>query len=271
MSSYSDIDITSDSSRNYTLELQGLSSIVTCAYVIESVINVTIPLPNVWQTNGTCATPEQNIFADNTTFISLPSNNYLAFWACQTAQSGDSYNLYLRGVGAYFAPEIGNITCIISPIQPAVFEVNYSGQVLTVAQEYISKSPMIHTDLIRGAVEALGDIVWQVQTLAGNSVADLVLDSATRDCGIAPANRSEEVLKLFEAVIQGMLEYDVCLITANITPLMNFLRQPTPASFTRQKSLNKHHSRVCVRSMASQMSESWACKSPPKVLYFWSQ
>lgn len=138
MSSYSDIDITSDSSRNYTLELQGLSSIVTCAYVIESVINVVIPLQNMWQTNGTCATPEQNIFADNTTFISLPSNNYLAFWACQTAQSGDSYNLYLRGVGAYFAPEIGNITCIVSPIQPAVFEVNYSGQVLTVAQSCVT-------------------------------------------------------------------------------------------------------------------------------------
>lgn len=213
VSSFPDVDMMLDPFYDYTLELQGLSSNVTCKYDKESPVFWTSldTEAMVYVYNATCPTSAQNIFP-NPLFDFLISNKALGFWACQTAQSGGSYNLYFHGTESY-ATNIGNITCAIS-IQPAVFPVNWAGQLgtFTIANEHISTSPTTPTDLIRTAVIGLGTIVWQAQNAESNLLAELVINSGTQFFETQPYTPDEQYLVLVEVMIQGIIEYEVCLI-----------------------------------------------------------
>ena len=145
---------------NYSLNLQGISNNVSCSYVTDSPVNFSLsfaPTAYVWQFNGTC--PPGQDFLGTTAWATIPSNNTLGFWACETATSGNAYNMYLRGIKNYYR-SIGNITCIVQPVQPAIFKLDYTGTagVFHSTQTAISTSSGTSTELIRRAVGALGNV-----------------------------------------------------------------------------------------------------------------
>ena len=202
-----DADILSDPSHNYTVELQGIGSNVTCTYEAQSLIDYYADSPYLWQYNGTC--PPGQDFLPDPIFIAPPSNDSLGFWACRTAQSGNSYTVYLRGIANY-ATSIGNITCAVSPIRPAVFSVNYTGLLGAFSiQEQISTSPNASVDLAAWAVEGLGSTIWEAQNLAKNTVADSVTNFGVQYLDLPQDQQNETYLRIFEAMIQGMLDYEV--------------------------------------------------------------
>ena len=148
-----------DLSYNYTLDLQGMSSNVTCAYPpagSESVFQDSAPYALIFQYTGTC--PSGQDFLGNTSFFTIGSKNFLQFWACKTSQS--AYTVYLQGKGAYG----GNITCNVSPVQPALFRLNYKGLsgIFSIDNSPISTWPMSSTELTARSVKSIGDIVLEV-------------------------------------------------------------------------------------------------------------
>ena len=145
---------------NYSLDLQGISNDVSCFYEIDSPILFFLPFAPaiyVYQFNGTC--PPGQDFLGPTTWTTIASNNTLGFWACQLSISGDAYNVYLRGIKNYNA-SIGNITCIVGPVQPTVFKLDYTGKsgVFNSTQTAISTSSGTSTELVRRAIGALGNV-----------------------------------------------------------------------------------------------------------------
>lgn len=238
---------------NYTLELQGISTNVTCAYTSDSPVNVTIPLTNVWQTNGTCP-PGQDLFLDNTTFISIPSNNYLGLWACLTEPSADSYNLYFRGVGTYYTPEIGNITCTVSPFRPTVFPLTYTGQAgIFTAQAPIASSPSSSPELGLPLVKSLGSVVWEAQSLNSNLVAESIITAGVKSFNLPPDMPTIEYLRLYEKMIEGIFDYEVRSIYYLSSSLMHLVRRHTFAYCTLQKSMSRRRHRACALSTAPQI------------------
>jgi hypothetical protein len=203
-----DADILSDSSHNYTLELQGVSSNVTCAYEAQSPIKYYASIPGLWQYNGTCP-PGQDFLPPSSYFV-MQSNRTFVWWACQTAQSGISYTVYLRGAKD-FRDVIGNISCTIFPIQPAVFSVNYTGQLGAFSiLEQISVSPDTSTDLVSSAVIGLGIAILAAQGGANvNLIVDSILKFGAGSLGLSPSSQNEKYLRIFEALIQGILDYEV--------------------------------------------------------------
>ena len=138
-----------------------MSSNVSCEYSPASVVQFSEPIPGIFQYNGTC--PPGQDFLTGASFIEIGSNNSLGFWACNTSQSGNAYTVYLKGVGGY-AQGIGNITCDISPVQPALFHLNYNGQlgIFSINKSLVSTWPTTSTELIARSVMSLGDIVHEV-------------------------------------------------------------------------------------------------------------
>ena len=147
-------------SYNYSLDLQGIYSNVSCSYATDSPVNFGRrypPLNYVYQFNGTC--PPGQEFLVNTTWLGLGTYHALGFWACNTSTSGDAYNVYLRGGNDYNA-SIGNITCTVKPVQPAVFKLDYIGKLgaFNSTETAISTSSGTSTELVRRAIEALGSV-----------------------------------------------------------------------------------------------------------------
>lgn len=148
---------------NYSLDLQGISNNVSCSYATDSPVTFGLPFAPfeyVYQFNGTC--PAGQDFLGTTSWSTIASPNTLGFWACETSTSGDAYNVYLRG-DHYYDASIGNITCTVEPVQPAVFKLDYAGSsgVFNSTQEAISTSPGTSTELVRRAIGSLGNVsVW---------------------------------------------------------------------------------------------------------------
>ena len=202
-----DADLLSDPSHTYTLDLQGVSSNVSCIYDTQTPIIYSMPIPALYQYSGTC--PPGQDFLNNSSFFVPGSNGSLGFWACRTSPSGNSYTIYLEGIKNY-ANTIGNITCNISPIQPAVFSVNYTGQFGAFSiLEQISASPNTSSDLVVSAMLGLGDTIWRAQSAPGNLVADSALKFGIQSLGLAPNSQNATYLRIFEALIQGILDYEV--------------------------------------------------------------
>jgi hypothetical protein len=94
-------------SHNYTLELQGVSNNVTCAYTPYA--NVTFIGTSDWTVSGICQQPTETFLMPPAYAVS-PSNHTLGFWACRRSPTGQSYDLFLRGTNHYES-NIGNVTC----------------------------------------------------------------------------------------------------------------------------------------------------------------
>jgi len=200
------------SSYQYTLGLQGFSSQIKCEYAASSPIAFN-RIQGLDQTNGSCPLG-QEVLPAQTRYLAIVSNFTLGFWACgQGNRDVDgnfaSYLLYLRGYRIQDR-NIGNITCTLSSVQHAVFDVRFSQRsgVFT-AQNATHLSTRSPSDLIRQSILGLGAIVSEGQGTAGNTLSESVITFAVKLFGLSPSSRNETYLGLFEAMLQGIIEYEV--------------------------------------------------------------
>jgi len=199
-------------SYKYTLEQQGLISNIGCVYDTESPVTfwtLDDRTRYALQYNGTCD-GKGEVLRGVVPFV-VP--NVLGFWACGSPANGaqdPSYFIYLRG-RANYAKSFGNITCTISPLKPATFPVTYQSQSrFFFVKELTSVSPATYPRLIEKTLEALGDIVQKSQNSESNLVAESVVTFGVSSFRLHPYVQDQQYLRLYEAMIQGMLEYEVC-------------------------------------------------------------
>ena len=195
----------------YTLQQQGIESSINCSRDSQSPVRVypsDQSAVGTVQFNGTCD-GQDDVLPDGTTFTSLNSNNSLTFWACKSRGTNESsYLLYLHGLQNY-AESIGNITCTAS-IQPAILEVEYGSYFgLFRSRGFIETSPATSSGFIDQAVAGLGTIIADAQNRELNLVANSVVALGVRYFGLPADGQQDEYLRLYEAMLQGMLEYEV--------------------------------------------------------------
>lgn len=190
---------------NYTLELQGLTSSIACSYDTESpIVLVPTASPSLSNYSGSCP-PGKDILV-NPLYPTLTDSTSLGFWACLSSEN--SYVLYLRGYGDY-SGIIGNITCSVSSAQLAIFFVTYSKQNdLFTLRASMMPTLNISTTLMQLAVIALGDVISRAQLFQSNLLAESVIALGVQNFGL-PSGQSGEYLQLYEAMIDGLLKYEV--------------------------------------------------------------
>jgi hypothetical protein len=217
-------------SYNYTLNLQGITTNVTCAYEADSPVAFYPISPGVFQYNGSCPSGQEVL--TNTTFFVLQSNNLLGFWACLTAPGENLYTLYFHGAN-YYATAIGNIACKVSLIQPSEYNLTFSGKQGIFTTKLISSGtpiPAASPELGRNLVNSLGSVVWESHSSAvSNLLAESIITLGVKSFGLPPYNQSEGYLRLYEAMIQGMFDYEVRSIFWISSPLILLIRPHTSA------------------------------------------
>ncbi|KAF8984978.1 hypothetical protein BDQ17DRAFT_1496433 [Cyathus striatus] len=202
-------------SYNYTLEHQGLSSNITCIYDSETPIKigqVDGAGLYVYQYNGTCDPDSmEDIFGPNQSFVSPNSNNTLSSWTCKSKQNDGeqpSYYIYIHGSKGY-GPAVGNITCTVSPIQAAIFNVTYqSVPNIFVLEGRISTSPITFPAFLERIMKAFCVLVLEVQNWESNLVAESVITLGVKSFNLPLDVASDQYLQLYQAMIQGILEYE---------------------------------------------------------------
>ena len=214
-------------SYNYTLEQQGLTSNVNCDFSPTNSFNISsLDPPNLVgvQYNVSCDNYGEMEVLNNVGFLkSTWSNNTLLYWACQSALNGmptDAYSIYLAGTGlklnGYYLTTIGNINCSVKPIQTAIFPVTYHSttNIFSAAQPTLESSQVItFPNLLTYALTGLGEVISEGQNFEANLVAESVLTFAYKSFNVSlDANQPTEFLRLFEQMIQGIIEYEVCFI-----------------------------------------------------------
>jgi hypothetical protein len=210
---------------SYTVLQQGLESVVTCSYETNSPI-LFYPLEGlnstiVISTSGDCdpfqgvRQPLENIVQ----YVTLNANSTLTFWACATNQSspaGESdstaYFLYLRGRVNY-RTSVGNMTCFIPTLRSRDYAVMYTSSrgYFTAERADTFPEPGRNTvESFRGRlIQAFGNAIWEAQTWSKNSIAESVFRPGARFLGLSTTVQNERYLGLYEAMIQGVLEYFV--------------------------------------------------------------
>jgi len=205
-------------SYNYTLNHQGFASNITCIYDDKSPISFW-PVPgdaNMVAYNASCsdlglATVLTNV-AD---YVTLNTNNTLTFWACKsvpTDRKEPTYHIYLRG-RRHYSSSIGNITCLVSSIQPAIFPVEYqSAPNIFSSKDSNTTFPNTTPGLMEHALGGLGAVIWEGQNIKSNLVAESVITFGVKYFQLQPYKQNEKYLQLYEAMIKGIIEYEVCLM-----------------------------------------------------------
>ena len=200
-------------SYNYTLDHQGLASNITCIYDKSSPIRFQAVANNTRLVayNGSC----DGLADVLTNVIQLLAPNFdktLTFWACKSVPNGEedpAYYIYLRG-RVYYADAIGNITCTIFP-KPAVFPVTYqSNKQIFSSKEPIQTSRSTFSGFIDKAVIGMAGIVEEAQGLQNNLVAESIISFGVQSFKLPPYLQNEQYLRLYEAMIQGILVDQVC-------------------------------------------------------------
>ena len=194
----------------YTLRQQGITSNISCSRDSQSPVRV-YPSDqgavSTVQFNGTCD-GQDDVFPNVKTFTSLNSNNSLTFWACKSPTNTSSYLFYLRGFQNY-AQSIGNITCTAS-IQPAILSVKYDSYLGIFRSHHVNEtSPTTFSGFIDQAVGELGTVIADAQTQELNLVAESVTALGIRTFGLPADGQQAEYLPLYQAMLQGILEYEV--------------------------------------------------------------
>lgn len=199
-------------SYNLTLWQQGLSTTVSCTYDDQSPIVVTELPGDMTHTllnfNGSCE-GQADVFT-NSSFLAYNSSSTLTFWACKSPPStlqDQSYYIYLQGLNFYEA-QLGNITCIVSPTQSAIFPVTYysASDLFSVGEEE-STAAFTTTAFIDQSMAALGGMLEEAQTIGSNQVVELINSLAVEAFGKAANLQSEDYLPFYEAMLQGFMEY----------------------------------------------------------------
>lgn len=201
-------------SYNYTLDHQGLKSNISCVYDTQSPIQLQAAIPNssvVLAYSSSCDGSAQVM--QNVTFLpAINSNNTLTYWACQSPPNSTKtpeYFVYLRGLN-FYEKAIGNITCNISPIQPGIFPATYHSLpgVFSLTDSNIT-SPLAFSGLLEQSLTALGAIISEGQGWQANEVAESVITFGVKSFGLEPYVPTPEYLRLYEAMIQGVIDYEV--------------------------------------------------------------
>jgi hypothetical protein len=213
-------------SYNYTLDHQGLASNVSCIYDPESPITFTTVPDNTYlvAATGSCnGIGLADVWSDTVDFIYPDTNNTLTFWACKSIptasveQDLEAYYIYLRGRVAY-STAIGNITCTVSPIQPALFPVTYQSSTGIFSTKEQIKTPVqpgsLFSKIIDRAIRGLASLVSQSQSLTDNLVADSVIKLGVQSLGLPYNLPNNQYLPLYAAMIQGILVDEVCAAIA---------------------------------------------------------
>jgi hypothetical protein len=198
---------------NYSLELQGITGNVSCSYdtstPIVLAVDPTLDLPVF---SATCPTGEP---LTNVTAYPIPANiSTLGAWICKADPSSTSYTLYLSGNGNYLGP-VGSMTCSISDVQLATYNVTYytNGSQFVVPQNTFSVSNVSSTPVDR-SVYTIYNTVGEAQAFLFNSLAESVISWRARNFGQGLTldeqyAQNDTYLRLFEATIQGIIEYEV--------------------------------------------------------------
>ena len=226
-------------SYNYTLNHQGLTSNISCIYDTQSPITYSVE-PSSYKSGtvyGSCKGLADLRIGENY-HMPYADAGTLAFWACpsiSTEQKDPAYYIYLRGCGGSYESEIGNISCSVSLTQPAVFPVTYQSSThLFSAQEQIKASETHYTltnNPIENAIVSLWDVLTLAQNLENNLVAESVMDLGVQAFGLLPSGQNAQYLLLYEAMIQGILEDQVCTANNSSLPLLMVVLQVTYERF----------------------------------------
>ena len=200
-------------SYNYTLNHQGLTSNVNCISDTQSPIRFS-PVHNntfLLATNGSCNEIGLADVPNVLNYWTPDTNQTLTFWACKSLPTGEqetAYYIYLRGSGMIYEPVIGNITCTVYSIQPAVFPVTYQSSTRVFStQEQISTSAPANTfsNFVEYAIFTLGGALREAQTISVNMIAGSVEGLGSQAMGFGLYEKKERYLPLFQAMIQGIL------------------------------------------------------------------
>ncbi|KAJ2912777.1 hypothetical protein MD484_g7634, partial [Candolleomyces efflorescens] len=206
-------------SHNYTLTQQGLETNVSCSYdptspiAFEGIENSTM----VIATYGSCdaAMGVEPVTNEVLFYPTVNGNNTLTYWTCKELQAPGSidptYFIYLRGRVNY-RTSIGNITCRVSPMRSREFNVDYHSSPGYFSSRATNTSGALSerstyppfTDWI---LVAFGNLMWETQNWASHLVAEAVFSMGTKNLNVSSFEPSDTHLRLFEAMIQGILEY----------------------------------------------------------------
>lgn len=257
-------------SYNYTLDHQGLASNITCIYDKSSPIRFQAVINNTLMVayNGTCD-GLADVLTDVVQYMTPNIDNTLTFWACKSVPNGEedlAYYIYLRGRVNY-AESIGNITCTIFS-KPAVFPVTYQ----STKENFSSKEPIqtsrnTFSGFTDKAVLALGGIVLEGQGMQSNSVAESIIFFGVQSFGLPPYLQNEQYLRLYEAMIQGILMDQVCPFSVISLFSLTFSLQATYARFLYSTISNPPFS--CLRTVNGSLTAEvigWFAK-PVLVLF----
>lgn len=258
-------------SYNYTLNHQGLASSVSCVYDPQSPIAFH-GFPNqtfYMYANASCdGIGQANVLKDVVQYSMTNTNNTLAFWACQsipTVEQDPAYYIYLRG-WANYATEIGNISCTVSPIQPAIFPVTYRSITgLFSAQEQISASTpsSSFSVIIEAAIIGLGNSINVGQTIYNNLVAASVTNLGVQSLALPADEPNEQYLPLYEAMIQGVLVDQVCTANNSSLSILMVVPQVTYLRFLYSVMTNPPRPSSCTRTVNGVLSAEvtgWVAK-----------
>ncbi|RXW24321.1 hypothetical protein EST38_g1511 [Candolleomyces aberdarensis] len=207
-------------SYNYTLNHQGFESNISCFYDDTSPIRYRQIMNNstvIFSSFGNCdpASGLQDVLLDGIDYPTSNGGDAMTYWACkQTPQPGSlepTYFVYLRGRRDY-ERSIGNITCRISPMRAQEYSVTYLSLpgYFTTSRALVAQSPQKPTfaGYIEWGLVGLGDVIWQGQSWSANLVAEAVFSLGAKKLNTVYRERNPIYPKMFEAMIQGMLEYE---------------------------------------------------------------
>jgi len=253
-------------SYNYTLNHQGVSSNISCIYDTQSPITYSAgSRDDFLHVTGSCSkTGLHHPVPLRYTYQILNTSSTLAVWGCYSKQD-QAYYIYLRGCGDIYETEIGNITCSVFQIQPAVFPVTYqsSTNVFT-TQEPVTASATpseFFSHSIYSAMKALFNLVILAQNSVNNQIAESVKDLGIQALWLRPPN--DQYMPLYKAMMRGMLMDIVCTAYNSSLPLLMAILQFTYRRFVYSMALLDPPPASCIRTVTGTMSAEvtgWVAK-----------
>ena len=255
-------------SYEYTFNLQGLISNISCSY------ETTTPMVYGGLTNYTLEydVPSCAALGERVILTGVPSyaaswnesTNTLMAWACQSATNDTQAPFYIVYLTSFantaYGSSIGNTTCTVSPLQPAIFPVTYrsttntfsTGAVLPVNESGVYSSSVFSSMLVNYTFISLTAEISEGQNFASNLFAELVVDFGANTLALAPYVQNYTYLLLYAQMIQGILEYEVCpFIYSTFQPSSLFWQT---SSIRLLYSLNATPPASCIRTVAGSVT-----------------
>ncbi|KDQ53385.1 hypothetical protein JAAARDRAFT_49841 [Jaapia argillacea MUCL 33604] len=197
----------------YTLNLQGIATNVSCAYTADSPVVIWELTGKERGYNGTCPVGQSILtppVGESSFPVYLNDSDLLGFWACNTSsETSTSYDPYFRGEGRY-NETIGNLTCTVTSARYVIFPVTYTspqGRFSTSTPIFPEPDSYPDVTIIDSSTKSIGDIVWISQGYSTNSVAELVVSFGVIEFGLVPYARDDRYLDVLAHMVQGFIEY----------------------------------------------------------------